>query len=279
MFFSFSHHSLQILETVVHDNPRRSAVSEIFKPPCLAPTIISWSKITFRPHSDIWSEKRWTSWPYLHAFMHLVAATWLAHIFELTNWSTSLPNKVLSEYIHISFILSHIILKHQSIEETQILQRHNPIASQWSDRPAIQHNGHESQTWVKCIIVLDSNTFLCSTDLAWSNSIEPTKTTRSHGTSHVPKQQTSSVTCTKLLHLPKTMTYLSQIWIQKVDSLADLKSESLVRPSFFYICPQIGLIYAIFNSCSLTTVMASLAGAVKEQLGDTSVPSHSVGSH
>ena len=34
--------------------------------------------ITFLPHSDIWSENSWTSWPRLHPFMHLVAASWLA---------------------------------------------------------------------------------------------------------------------------------------------------------------------------------------------------------
>ena len=77
MFF----HSLQTLETVVCENPRRSAVSVILKPPCLPPTIIPWSK-------SLWShffliltfgqKKRWTSWPCLHAFMHLVAATFLA---------------------------------------------------------------------------------------------------------------------------------------------------------------------------------------------------------
>ena len=38
-FVCFSHHSLQTLEAVVCENPRRSAVSEILKPPYLAPTI------------------------------------------------------------------------------------------------------------------------------------------------------------------------------------------------------------------------------------------------
>ena len=47
--FLFLHHSLQILEAVVRENPRRSAGSEILKPPCLAPIIISWSK-SLRSH-------------------------------------------------------------------------------------------------------------------------------------------------------------------------------------------------------------------------------------
>ena len=34
--FYFSYHSLQTPETAVHENPRRSAVSEMLKPPCLA---------------------------------------------------------------------------------------------------------------------------------------------------------------------------------------------------------------------------------------------------
>ena len=59
-FFCFLHHSLQTVETIVRENHRRSAVSEILKPPCLAPTIIPCSKsleTTFLPNSDIWSEK------------------------------------------------------------------------------------------------------------------------------------------------------------------------------------------------------------------------------
>ena len=48
-FFCFSHPSLQPLETVVHENHRRSAVSEILKPSCLAATISPWSK-SLRSH-------------------------------------------------------------------------------------------------------------------------------------------------------------------------------------------------------------------------------------
>ena len=44
--FCFSHHSLQ---TVVFENPRRLAVSEKLKLPCLAPTIIPQSK-SLRSH-------------------------------------------------------------------------------------------------------------------------------------------------------------------------------------------------------------------------------------
>ncbi|KAJ8272137.1 hypothetical protein COCON_G00109960 [Conger conger] len=44
MFFCFSHHSLQTLGTFVHENPWRSADSEILKPPCLASTIIPQSR-------------------------------------------------------------------------------------------------------------------------------------------------------------------------------------------------------------------------------------------
>ena len=40
----FLYHSLPTLETVVHKNPRRSAISEIPKPPCLAPTIMPQAK-------------------------------------------------------------------------------------------------------------------------------------------------------------------------------------------------------------------------------------------
>ena len=73
--FCFSHHSLQTLETVVRENPRRSAVSEILKPPCLAPTIIPRSKSLrshFFPILTFGLKNSWTSWPRLHAFMHLV---------------------------------------------------------------------------------------------------------------------------------------------------------------------------------------------------------------
>ena len=45
MFICFSHHSLQTLKNVVHENPSRSAVSEILKPPCLGPIIIPRSKL------------------------------------------------------------------------------------------------------------------------------------------------------------------------------------------------------------------------------------------
>ena len=41
----------------MHENPRRSAVSQIPKPPCLAPTIFLQSKSLKSP-SDIWSEKQ-----------------------------------------------------------------------------------------------------------------------------------------------------------------------------------------------------------------------------
>ena len=38
----------------------------------------------------------WTSWQWLHAFMHLFAAAWLVDlIFALTSWCTALPNEVL----------------------------------------------------------------------------------------------------------------------------------------------------------------------------------------
>ena len=43
-FFCFSHHSLQTLETVVHENH-----TETLKPPCLAPTIVTQSKSHFFP--------------------------------------------------------------------------------------------------------------------------------------------------------------------------------------------------------------------------------------
>ena len=60
----FTHHSLQTLETVVLENPRRSAVSEILKPPCLAPTIIPRSKSLrshFFPILTFGLKNSWTS--------------------------------------------------------------------------------------------------------------------------------------------------------------------------------------------------------------------------
>ena len=53
-----SHHSQQTLDTVVHEFLRRSAVSEILKPPRLEATIIPQSKVTFLFHSDVWSEQQ-----------------------------------------------------------------------------------------------------------------------------------------------------------------------------------------------------------------------------
>ena len=85
--FSFLHHS-----------HKRSAVSEILKSPCLEPTIIPRSKSLrshFIPNLTFCLNN---SWPCLHAFMHLVAATWLAdEIFALASRRTGLPNKFLTE--------------------------------------------------------------------------------------------------------------------------------------------------------------------------------------
>ena len=97
------HHSPQKLETVVRESPWRSAVSEIFKPPCLARIIIPWSK-SLRSHFftilTFGLKNSWTSWPCMCVFMILLAATWLADsIFALTSWCTGLPNKVPSECI------------------------------------------------------------------------------------------------------------------------------------------------------------------------------------
>ena len=101
--FCFSHNSLHTVETVVCENQRRSAVSEILKPPCLAPTIIPWSKslrLHFISILTFGLKNSWTSWSRLHVFMHLAAATWLAdYIFALTSLCTGLPNKVVTEYI------------------------------------------------------------------------------------------------------------------------------------------------------------------------------------
>ena len=99
----FLHHSLQTLETVVHENPRRSAVSEILKPPCLAPTIIPWSK-SLRSHvsSPFW----WLMWtcaeapdPYWYDCTHCTAATQLDD--EIITWISRWTNKVVSEFIYI----------------------------------------------------------------------------------------------------------------------------------------------------------------------------------
>ena len=67
----------------------------ILVPPCLAPTIIPWSKSLrthFFPILTFGPKNSWTSWPCLHAFLHLVAATWLTDkIFALISWCTGLP--------------------------------------------------------------------------------------------------------------------------------------------------------------------------------------------
>ena len=76
MFFCFfSHHSLQTWDCC--ENPRRSAVSEILKEPCLSGTV-KVTSIHFFPILRFGLKNCWTSWPHLHAFVHLVAATWLA---------------------------------------------------------------------------------------------------------------------------------------------------------------------------------------------------------
>ena len=81
-FFCFLHRSLHTQEIVVLENPKRSVVSKILKPPCLEPTFIftvKVSSIKFLPHSVIWSEKHLNLliMPAMQ-FIHLVAATWLA---------------------------------------------------------------------------------------------------------------------------------------------------------------------------------------------------------
>ena len=82
-FLFFAPFSANCLETVVCENPRRSAVSEILKPPCLAPTIIPRSKSLRSHFSPFW----WLMWTlteapdlylYLHDFTHCPAATQLA---------------------------------------------------------------------------------------------------------------------------------------------------------------------------------------------------------
>ena len=72
----FSHHTLQTLETVVRENPR-SAVSEILKPPTIIPRSRS-LRSHFFPILTFPLNNSWTSWPRMHAFIHLVAVTWLA---------------------------------------------------------------------------------------------------------------------------------------------------------------------------------------------------------
>ena len=58
--FWFSHHSLQTLETIVHENPKRFAVSEILT--TLSGTnnhsMVKVTYIICISHSDIWSEKQ-----------------------------------------------------------------------------------------------------------------------------------------------------------------------------------------------------------------------------
>ena len=71
--FCFSQNYLQTVKNVVSENSRRSVVSEILKPPCLAPIIIPRSKITFFPILTFGLKNSWTSWPCPHTFMHFVS--------------------------------------------------------------------------------------------------------------------------------------------------------------------------------------------------------------
>ena len=101
-------HLCKLLQTFVHENPKRSAVSEIFKPPCLASTINPQSK-SLLFHILIFGLKNsWTSWLCLHAFMYFVAVTCLAdYIFAVTSWCTGLPNKVNECIIHAVYTDIH----------------------------------------------------------------------------------------------------------------------------------------------------------------------------
>ena len=81
LFFTPFSANSRDMNFIVHENPRRSTISEILKPPCLAPTIIPRSKLLWShsfPILKFGLKNHWTSWTHLHAFMHLVVATWLA---------------------------------------------------------------------------------------------------------------------------------------------------------------------------------------------------------
>ena len=100
-YLHYCHLPASSLTTVVHENPRRSAVSEILKPPCLTPTIIPRSK-SLRSHLfpilTFGLKNSWTSWPHLRCFYafsccHMIV--WLN--IALTSWCTGLTNKVLTE--------------------------------------------------------------------------------------------------------------------------------------------------------------------------------------
>ena len=80
MFFLFLHHSLQTLETVVRENPWRSAVSKMLKPLCRAATIIPQSmslKSHLFPILTFGLKHSWSSWSFLHAFSFCHMIGWL----------------------------------------------------------------------------------------------------------------------------------------------------------------------------------------------------------
>ena len=74
MFFYFSHHSLQTLENVVCENPRRLPSLEILKSSCLASIIIPWLnslRSHFFPILAFSMKNSWICWPCLHVLMLL----------------------------------------------------------------------------------------------------------------------------------------------------------------------------------------------------------------
>ena len=92
-------------------NPRRSAVSEILKPPLPAPTVTPCSKSLRSRFFSILMRNlnnNWSSWPCLHVFMNWVAAKWLAdEIFALTSRCAGVPYKVATECIKICLSQKH----------------------------------------------------------------------------------------------------------------------------------------------------------------------------
>ena len=123
--FCFSHHSLQTLETVVCENPRRSAVSEIFKPPRLAPTVIPQSKSLrshFFPILTFGLKNSWTSWPCLHAFMHLVAATLVLPLIKYLHYQAGVQVYLIKCSVCVYLLMQHI----RSIDWYFILNFHLP---------------------------------------------------------------------------------------------------------------------------------------------------------
>ena len=103
------------LSAFLPENPRRSAVTEILKPPRLAPIIIQWSKLLrshFFPILTFGLNNSWASWPSLHAFIafsccHVIG--WLNISINKLVSSLIKRNKVLTECMYVISVIASIL--------------------------------------------------------------------------------------------------------------------------------------------------------------------------